>query len=302
MRRILLAFAGLGVLAALLTTGQEAEAFSTRSTFETITISNTNPTPVHSLMVLKASHRYRLVASGTVSDWCDRSSTPCTAPLVIDEGVDALYCYATWRCRTPELWRQLQVNGMGLDQLAKREGKIAYAPSHVYTIDVTGITGRLTLVASDATWSAGGNSGVFKLRVTDLGPATTTAGLGPLYLRVLHQGGLPFSLGLPTRFTYVATPSWTRYVHVTAWLAPGGNLPKGTYYQTHILFEMLENGRWQFVRTGVTNPSYSPVYYCPRNRDRPQGYSWVWRATLREGPDKILAVSNTVRTTCVFQP
>ena len=125
--------------------------------------------------------------------------------------------------------------------------------------------------------------------------------VGRLYLRVLAEGGVPFRLSLPTKHTYVATPTRSSYVQVAAWLAPGGNLPKGTYYQTHIVFEVLENGKWQFIRTGGTNPSSSPVYYCPHDHNKPEGYDWTWRATLREGPNKILATSNTVRTICVYQ-
>jgi hypothetical protein len=148
----------------------DAGVVSARS-LETITVSNTDPEPEQSATVLKASHRYRLVASGTVSDWCDGGSTPCTAPLVLNDGVDALYCYATWRCPKPEPWRQLRVNGVGLDELAGKTGKIGYSASHTYTVEITGISGRLKAVASDATWSAGGNSGHFTLKITDLGVA-----------------------------------------------------------------------------------------------------------------------------------
>lgn len=175
MKRALVLIAILGGLGVLPAVGPEAGAVPARS-LETITISNTEPEPVSSATVLVASHRYRLVARGTVSDWCDGGSTPCTAPLVLNQGVDALYCYATWRCRTPELWRQLQVNGVGLDELAGKAGAIPYAASHVYTVVVTGIAGRLTLVAADATWSAGGNSGHFTLEITDLGVAPPAKG------------------------------------------------------------------------------------------------------------------------------
>ena len=125
-----------GAAAQVRETGASARAL------ETMMISNTDPKPKRSATVLKASHRYRLVGSGTVSDWCDGGSTPCNPPLVLNDGVDALYCYATWRCQKPELWRQLQVNGVGLDQLAGKDGKIPYSAGHVYTVEVTGIPAR----------------------------------------------------------------------------------------------------------------------------------------------------------------
>jgi hypothetical protein len=146
---------------------------------ETLKVSNTNPSAISSATVLKASHKYRLVASGTVSDWCDGGSTPCTDPLVLEDGVDALYCYATWRCPRPEPWRQLQINGVGLDELAGKTGAIPFSASHVYTVEITGIAGALTLVASDATWSAGGNSGSFTLSITDLGEVWVGVGFVP---------------------------------------------------------------------------------------------------------------------------
>lgn len=147
----------------------EVGVWSTRS-LETITVSNTSPRPVFSTTVLQADHRYRLVAGGTVSDWCNGTSFPCNPPLALADGVDALYCYAKWRCSTPTLWRQLQVNGKGLDEIAGQAGKIPYSASHKYTVEITGITGKLKLVALDAlNGSAGDNGGQFTVDITDLG-------------------------------------------------------------------------------------------------------------------------------------
>ena len=170
---------GLRGVAPTGSSGLAAGALSGRS-LETILVSNTDPEPDQSRTVLRADHRYRLVGTGTVSDWCDGGSTPCTPPLVLNQGVDSLYCYAKWRCPQPELWRQLQVNGVGLDELAGKAGKIAYSASHVYTVEVTGIAGQLSLVAADAAaGSAGGNSGKFTLRITDLGVAAPATAVSP---------------------------------------------------------------------------------------------------------------------------
>jgi hypothetical protein len=102
--------------------------------------------------VLVAADTYQITATGTVSYWCE-SSDPTTClwpdvpshPNVEEAGVDALYCYATWRCPTTQLWRPLQVNGVGLDQFAGQDGKIPYDGSHTYTVTVTGVSGALSL-------------------------------------------------------------------------------------------------------------------------------------------------------------
>jgi hypothetical protein len=120
---------------------------------------------------LVASHKYRLDVQGTVSYWCTSSDpSSCFWPSVPSHpnvelaGVDALYCYATWRCPTPELWRPFQVNGQGLDQLAGQEGQIPYNGGHTYSVTLTGISGPLSFadVASTPT-------GSFTVTITDLG-------------------------------------------------------------------------------------------------------------------------------------
>ena len=110
-------------------------------------------TPVTSKSVLVANHTYELVAQGTVSNWCTGTSCPPGDPVTTPQpnlGVDALYAYAQWRCPTPQLERQLQVNGKGLDQLAGESGQIPYSPSHSYSVTVTGITGPLTFISETA--------------------------------------------------------------------------------------------------------------------------------------------------------
>jgi len=66
--------------------------------------------------VLEPGHRYRLVVTGTVSDWCPptaKKQSDCSygSPFEVGKGVHAVWCYAAWRCATKEAWQQLNVNG-----------------------------------------------------------------------------------------------------------------------------------------------------------------------------------------------
>jgi hypothetical protein len=148
---------------------------------ETIVVSNTNGTPVASKTVLEPGHRYRLVARGTVSDWCPASAKKkeqCSygSPLEVAQGVDSLYCYAKWRCPTKELWRQLRVNGQGLDEIADQADDVEYSAGHTYTVEITGIKGRLSFVSSDAAaGSTGDNSGSFTVTLTEIGGSSTAS-------------------------------------------------------------------------------------------------------------------------------
>jgi hypothetical protein len=143
---------------------------------ETLTVSNVSPTPIYSSLSLLAGHLYKLQVSGTVSDWCTDTSCsavdPATSPEP-DSGVDALYCYAAWRCPAPQDWQALQVNGLGLDQLTLPSRPIrGYSDSHIYTAYVAGIEGRLRFVSADAAkGSAADNSGRFTVTIQDLGLA-----------------------------------------------------------------------------------------------------------------------------------
>jgi hypothetical protein len=122
------------------------------------------PKPEQSSTVLKGDHQYKIVARGTVGYWPVGSSEYPDARE--GEGADALYCYVTWRCPKPELWRQLRINGLALDEFAGKTGKIPYNASHVYPVTVSGVTGKLTYT------SAGGQSGGFTVEVIDLGAVT----------------------------------------------------------------------------------------------------------------------------------
>ncbi len=142
---------------------------------ETITVSNTNPKAVSSTTVLQKGYRYRITASGTVSDWCTTSSCAPGNPDEVAQpnvGVDALYCYAKWRCgTTPQLWRQLRVNGKGLDELGDAAGTLPYSDGHTYTVTACGTGARLTLASYDAVdlRSSGDNSGAFKVQILLVG-------------------------------------------------------------------------------------------------------------------------------------
>jgi peptidoglycan hydrolase-like protein with peptidoglycan-binding domain len=169
--------AWVGIAAALLgaSSAAQASAASTRA-LESIRVSNTSTTPVKTQTVLQAGHRYRLGVTGTVSDWCPPTATKqsdCSygSPLDVGKGVDAVWCYATWRCAAKEAWQQLNVNGRGiLDFAGLTSDKVPYSAGHSYTFEFDGVSGALTLGAGDAlAGSTGDNSGGFNVTITDLG-------------------------------------------------------------------------------------------------------------------------------------
>jgi len=142
---------------------------------ETIKVSNTTSAPVTAKTVLQAGHRYRLVVTGTVSDWCPttaKKKADCSygSPFEVGKGVDAVWCYAAWRCPTKEAWQQLTVNGTGiLNWTGLTPDKVPYNAGHTYTFEFTA-TGPLALGSSDAlAGSTGDNSGGFTVTITDLG-------------------------------------------------------------------------------------------------------------------------------------
>src|SRR3954454_18255199 len=103
---------------ALIVCGVAASAATARG-LDSLRISNTSSTPVKAQTVLQAGHRYRLVVTGTVSDWCPataKKAADCSygSPFEVGKGVDAVWCYAAWRCPTKEVWQQLNVNGRGI--------------------------------------------------------------------------------------------------------------------------------------------------------------------------------------------
>ena len=60
-------------------------------------ISNKNPKPVLTTFTTDAAHRYRISVTGEISDW---TANPNGVVAGEKFGVDALYCYAKWRCGT----------------------------------------------------------------------------------------------------------------------------------------------------------------------------------------------------------
>jgi hypothetical protein len=174
----------------LLLAGLVSIAFggSSRAT-DTLMVSNVSPTPIYSSLSLLAAHVYEVQVSGTVSDWCTATGCSVVDPATAPEpgvGVDALYCYVTWRCPTPQNWQALKVNGVGLDQLSLPSRPIrGYTDTHVYTAYVAGIEGRLSFVSADAAkGSSSDNSGQFTVRIQDLGPASVD------YAFACHGAGL----------------------------------------------------------------------------------------------------------------
>lgn len=56
---------------------------------------------------------------------------------------------------------------VGLDKLAGRAGKVAYSPSHVYSLTVKGVSGRMTLGIRGA--ALADTSGGWTVKIYDLG-------------------------------------------------------------------------------------------------------------------------------------
>jgi hypothetical protein len=164
-----------GLVPFVLAAGAAATAGSGRAG-ESLTVSNVSAAPVTSSLSLRPGDLYRLQVTGTVSDWCTDTSCATGDPAAVPQpgvGVDALYCYAAWRCPTPQNWSALRVNGVGLDELTlPARPVVGYSDSHAYTAYVAGIRGPLSFVAADAAkGSSADNSGAFAVTIADLGPA-----------------------------------------------------------------------------------------------------------------------------------
>src|SRR5262249_46637082 len=131
--------------------------------------------PVKAQTALQAGHRYRLVVTGTVSDWCPTTATKqaeCNGgPFALGKGVDAVWCYAARRCPAKEAWHQLHGNGKAIPGIAGvTPDQVPYNGGHSYTFEFSGVSGALMLGAADAlAGSIGDNSGAFKVTISDLG-------------------------------------------------------------------------------------------------------------------------------------
>ena len=78
--------------------------------------------------VLDASGVDRLAQSGAgvITDWSDHK-----------DGVDAVWCYAEWRCgKNGEAWNQLRVDDKGLNDI--NGSALPYNPQHVYRVRIQG--------------------------------------------------------------------------------------------------------------------------------------------------------------------
>lgn len=120
---------------------------------ETIIVPNDRPAKVKSDTVLETGRWYAIEASGVISDWPD-----------VKDGVDAVWCYAEWRCgRNGEVWDQLRIEGKGLSEIAGKT--LLYSPKHVYRVRYRGEGRQIELHCSDAQGSWSDNHGFFTVKV-----------------------------------------------------------------------------------------------------------------------------------------
>jgi hypothetical protein len=104
----------------------------------------------------RAECQYDIAASGTISDWADKT-----------DGVDAVWCYAEWRCgKRGEHWQQLRIDGKGMSDLVGQT--LAPQSSHRYQIRIKGTGKPLELYCSDAQGSWQDNKGRFDVIITEL--------------------------------------------------------------------------------------------------------------------------------------
>jgi hypothetical protein len=104
-----------------------------------------------------------------VSDWSH-----------VKDGVDAVWCYAEWRCgKQGEAWQQLRVDEKSLSELAG--GSLPQTADHVYRIRYKGQGKRLEAYSTDAQNSWSDNSGAFTLRIYLEGAEAVSAPQGRSY-------------------------------------------------------------------------------------------------------------------------
>ena len=131
-----------------------------------LTIPNDKPLKVTSNVVLERGRWYVLEATGVITDWSDHK-----------DGVDAVWCYAEWRCgKAGEAWNQLRVDDKGLNDI--NGSALPYNPQHVYRVRIQGQGKPIVAYASDAQNSWSDNAGSFTLRIyaeggVAAGPETT---------------------------------------------------------------------------------------------------------------------------------
>lgn len=123
---------------------------------ETVYIAADKQTGATSRVTLEAGRTYVVEVSGVFSCWGDKQ-----------DGVDGYYCYAQWRCPTPELWSQLLIDDQPLAEIAKKNGEtLAPRPDHVYSTRVVGTGKPAKLEIADAKrGSHGDNHGGLTVRI-----------------------------------------------------------------------------------------------------------------------------------------
>lgn len=139
-----------------------AQAAAGGDALDTLLIPNDRPLKVQSNIVLERGRWYVLEASGVVTDWSH-----------VKDGVDAVWCYADWRCGKGEAWNQLRVDDKGLSDIAG--STLPYNPQHVYRVRVQGQGKPIVAHSSDAQASWSDNAGAFTLKIYPDGAAPVAA-------------------------------------------------------------------------------------------------------------------------------
>lgn len=119
-----------------------------------LTVSNDKPVKVATSFATRKGATYIIEASGVISDWSDKS-----------DGVDAVWCYAEWRCGKGEPWQQLRIDDRGLMEITGQT--IPYNASHTYRIEAPGTGAPFVFHMSDAQGSSSDNSGAIQVTVTE---------------------------------------------------------------------------------------------------------------------------------------
>lgn len=149
-------FTGQAVAMDLTGTGRDytAQPRETKEVpLETLIIPNDKPVKITSTTILENNQRYIIEASGVISDWSH-----------VRDGVDAVWCYAEWRCgKQGEAWNQLHIDGKGMTDIAGKP--IPYNPQHIYKVQYQGQGKQVELYCTDAQGSWGDNSGSFTVKI-----------------------------------------------------------------------------------------------------------------------------------------
>lgn len=120
---------------------------------ETMVVPNDKPVKIFSKTFLEKGRWYVIEASGVISDWSH-----------VKEGVDAVWCYAEWRCgKQGEVWNQLRIDGKGMTEIVGQT--IPYHPQHVYQVRFQGQGRPVELYCIDAQSSWSDNSGAFTVKI-----------------------------------------------------------------------------------------------------------------------------------------